>query len=206
MPRRLIALLAAACAIACAPGPVLAADALALKVLGFSPDGRYFGFVQYGMQAEAGTNLAETFLIDTATDRFAQGSPVRVTTEMPEDDFDEAKEVKALLAKSAKRAAVHVSRYNISSSGKVLARVGDARSEEYGSGSDAPGVGSQAVSARHAALGALDLKLDLKEFDWPKSAKLGSHKGAGLCAKEVDWQGRGLPPDRRARWQDHRAQ
>jgi predicted secreted protein len=188
MPRRLIALLAVAAAAVCAATPAPAADALALKVLGFSPDGRYFGFVQYGMQTEAGTNLAETFLIDTSTDRFVQGAPLRVTTEIPDNEFDEAKELKALLAKSAKRAAGHVSRYNISSTGKLLVRVDDARSEEYGSGSDAPGLGAEAVSAKHPALGALELKLDPKEFDWPKTAKLGSHREAGLCAKEVDWQ------------------
>ncbi len=34
--------------------PSQAMEALALKVLGFSPDGRHFGFIQYGGQGDGG--------------------------------------------------------------------------------------------------------------------------------------------------------
>ena len=41
--------------------PARSFDILALKVLGFSPDGRYFGFVQYGPQWEASKLVADTY-------------------------------------------------------------------------------------------------------------------------------------------------
>ena len=152
----------------------MAADAYKVKVLGFSPDGRYFGFVQYGTEADAGRHAAETFVIDTARDRFVPGIPLRVTSEMREENPDEADERKALLAEAGKRNAAEIGRYNVTKLGTMLARAAAAD--------------TKTIAVKHPSLGSFGLKLDIKQFDWPKTSKLGTHKDAPPCAKEVDWQ------------------
>lgn len=188
MFKRMTAVLAFAAAVALAPLPASAADALALKVLGFSADGRYFGFVQYGVQTDAGTNLAETFIIDTATDRFVPGVPIRVITEMSDDNLDEAAEIKALLAQSAKRTAGLVARTGLTRPGAMLGRDAEARTDEPHSGSGGPTAGAKTLNVKHPRLGELNLTLENREIAWPKTSKLGSHKEASLCSEAVDWQ------------------
>jgi predicted secreted protein len=85
--------------------PAQAFDILALRTLGFSPDGRYFAFMQYGPQWEASKLFAETYVIDTSTDRFVPGAPARLSSDM-KDDADSDKlgpELKAFLARADKR-------------------------------------------------------------------------------------------------------
>ncbi len=46
-------------------------------IIGFSPDGRYFAFEQYGVEDGSGFPYAEIFLIDTTADQWVKGYPVR---------------------------------------------------------------------------------------------------------------------------------
>ena len=55
--------------------PVTAGDFAARQILGFSPDGRYFAFEQYGRQDGSGFPYADIFVIDTQTDSWVNGSP-----------------------------------------------------------------------------------------------------------------------------------
>lgn len=55
-----------------------AGDTAAVEVLGFSADGGTFAFEEYGIQDGSGFPYANRFYIDTATDRFVAGTPVRV--------------------------------------------------------------------------------------------------------------------------------
>lgn len=171
-------------------GPVLAYDALALKVLGFSPDGRHFAFMQYGPQWEASRFTADVVVIDANRDRFVQGSPLRVTAEMKDDAAEDqiGPELKAFLAKVTQRSAGLLNTYKVSKPGALLLRVSEARPDQYGSGSDQPTAGPKTATAKHARLGDLKLTIDLKELDWPRTSKLGPHKEAGLCASELDTQ------------------
>jgi predicted secreted protein len=167
--------------------PAQAIESLALKVLGFSPDGRYFAFVQYGGYGDHSSYIAETFVIDTQRDRFVEGVPIRVIVDMREENENEAEELQDLLKNAAKRSAVVMSRYNISRPGTRLVKVAEAKSDEVLSGSDRPTAGADAVTAKHQKIGDLRLKLAAKELPWSKASKLGPHKEAGSCAKEVDW-------------------
>jgi len=187
MLKRILAALAFGLA-ALTGSPALAIESLAVKVLGFSPDGRYFAFVQYGGYGDHSSYIAETFVIDTSRDRFVEGMPVRVTADMREDNPNEDEELKEILATAAKRAEPLMSRYNIVKPGTLLMRVEEAKTQEVASGSDRPVAGIGAVIAKHAQLGDLGLRLDPKELTWPKTSKLGNHKGAASCAKELDWQ------------------
>lgn len=187
MPKWLTAF-AAATAVALAPVQAQAAEALALKVLGFSPDGRYFGFIQYGGQGDGGEYLAETYIIDTGRDRFVPGTPLRIDTIAEESIAEEAEDPAKLLALAVKRSQSLVKKFDVARPGTLLARVEEARTGEPHSGSGGPTSGVKSLSIKHARLGDLNLALDIKEFAWPKTSKVGSHKDAGICAKEVDWQ------------------
>lgn len=59
-------------------GPATAGDFANLNVLGFSSDGSIFAFEEYGVQDGSGFPYANRFYIDTSTDQFISGSPIRV--------------------------------------------------------------------------------------------------------------------------------
>jgi predicted secreted protein len=181
---------AAALFASCATSPAHAFDILALRTLGFSPDGRYFAFMQYAPQWEASKLFAETFVIDTSTDRYVQGAPVQFSIDMKEDaDSDNiGPELKAFLAGADKRNAALIGKHKIGQSGVVLVSVPEARVDDYEHTTDQPppGPGSRTVTAKHPKLGELTLKLETREIDWPKGSRLYAGKQAPSCAKELD--------------------
>lgn len=75
--------LIAALAFLLAGSPALAADGAQFDALGFSPDSRYFGFAQWGIQDGSGFPYWQIFVIDLEKDSFIAGTPVKV---MIEDD------------------------------------------------------------------------------------------------------------------------
>lgn len=81
--RRGLALIAAVGLAALAGGGAHAGDAAARRIIGFSPDGAYFAFEQYGTLdwSDTGSGWSEIDIIDTRTDRFAAGTPIRVVDE-----------------------------------------------------------------------------------------------------------------------------
>ncbi|HYM98324.1 MAG TPA: DUF2259 domain-containing protein [Aestuariivirgaceae bacterium] len=60
---------------------LFAADAAERAILGFSADGRYFAFEQFGVQDGSGFPYSEIFIIDLETDSWLEGTPVRVRLE-----------------------------------------------------------------------------------------------------------------------------
>lgn len=80
----------AALAILTTTCPAAAGDAAARRVIGFSPDGAYFAFEQYTMLYEDDASFSEYVVIDTRTDRFAPGTPVKVLIR-GDDGLDEKK-------------------------------------------------------------------------------------------------------------------
>ncbi|WP_374620510.1 DUF2259 domain-containing protein [Devosia sp.] len=60
--------------------PAAAGSAAAFNPLGFSGDGRYFAFEEFGVADGSGFPFASIYVIDLAEDRWA-GAPVRVTLE-----------------------------------------------------------------------------------------------------------------------------
>lgn len=55
-----------------------AGDTAELNILGFSRNGSVFAFEEYGVQDGSGFPYANRYYIDTATDSYVKGSPVRV--------------------------------------------------------------------------------------------------------------------------------
>jgi len=48
------------------------------RIIGFSPDGGYFAFEEYGIQDGSGFPYANIFLINTVKDSWVTGTPIRV--------------------------------------------------------------------------------------------------------------------------------
>lgn len=61
--------------------PAFAGDAANFAALGFSADGRYFGYEEFGVQDGSGFPYSNIFILDVAEDKWAGGSPFRVTIE-----------------------------------------------------------------------------------------------------------------------------
>ncbi|MGV8936811.1 MAG: DUF2259 domain-containing protein [Allorhizobium sp.] len=68
-----IATLAALCA-----SRVFAGDIAAFQPLGFSSDGSVFAFEEYGIQDGSGFPYANIYAIDTISDKYLAGTPIRV--------------------------------------------------------------------------------------------------------------------------------
>lgn len=77
--------------LALSSGTALAGDFANLNVLGFSSDGNIFAFEQYGVQDGSGFPYADRFYIDTNTDQFISGSPIRVRIEDETADVVQAR-------------------------------------------------------------------------------------------------------------------
>lgn len=64
-----------AAAIVLSAGPALAGDRANLNILGYSEDGRYFAFEEYGVHDGAGGNYSSVYVVDLPADKWTYGSP-----------------------------------------------------------------------------------------------------------------------------------
>ncbi len=69
-----------------------AGDAATLDILGFSADGNIFAFEEYGEQDGSGWAYANRTYIDTRTDRFLPGTPIRILLEDDAGTPDQARQ------------------------------------------------------------------------------------------------------------------
>jgi predicted secreted protein len=148
----------------------VAGDGAALNVLGFSADGRYFAFEQYGEQDGSGSLYSTIAALEVAGDRMVKGSPVAAI--MDPDDPKLGKEPRDkqlgdVRAKAAADAAPLLQQLGIGHPGVMLAAVRRARSRAM---LDAEGV----KAARQAVLSTValpaeafgsDARLMLRDFD-----------------------------------------
>lgn len=61
------------------PAGVRAGDLADLSVLGFGADGKVFAFEEYGVQDGSGFPFSNIYVIDTDTDSWLPGTPIRVS-------------------------------------------------------------------------------------------------------------------------------
>ncbi|MBN9309201.1 DUF2259 domain-containing protein [Devosia sp.] len=96
--------LAASLGLALLASPALAGDAAAIDPIGFSADGRYFAYEEYGVQDGSGFPYDSIFLVDLIADKWV-GTPVRVRLDDETATLDAARqqalsEAKAMLDKA----------------------------------------------------------------------------------------------------------
>jgi predicted secreted protein len=98
-----------------ATASVRAADNAERAIIGFSPDGRYLAFEQFGVQDGSGFPFSEIFILDLDANKWVKGSPFRATVE--KDDAP----VSAARAKAVKAAQALLDQLKTVEPGEVLA-------------------------------------------------------------------------------------
>jgi predicted secreted protein len=111
---RVFSLIALAFAL-CFAKPAYAGDAAERSILGFSPDGRYFAFEQYGVQDGSGFPYSDIFVIDTSTDQWVENSPFRILLK------DERVQLKQARKEAITKAANLLKKLVIAQPGRLLA-------------------------------------------------------------------------------------
>ncbi|MDR9771297.1 DUF2259 domain-containing protein [Rhizobium hidalgonense] len=71
------------------PALSLAGDIANIQPLGFSADGKVFGFQEFGLKEEGGVPYSNTYFVDTENGQYLEGTPFR--TEMTDKDANLSK-------------------------------------------------------------------------------------------------------------------
>lgn len=95
--------------------PVRAADMAERMILGYSGDGRYFAFEQFGIQDGSGFAFSEIFIIDLVQDRWVPGGPIRVRRE------EDGASLRAARRDAMELAGPRLRQYDIGAPFRVLA-------------------------------------------------------------------------------------
>lgn len=103
-----------------AAAPALAGDAAQFAALGFSDDGRYFAYEEFGVQDGSGFPYSNIFILDVTEDEWVGGSPFRVRID------DEQPGLATVRAKSAEAAAPAIAKLQITEPAVLAAMHGDA--------------------------------------------------------------------------------
>jgi predicted secreted protein len=110
-------------------GSARAGDGAAAAALGFSVDGRYFAFEQYGTESVSGMDYAEINAIDVATGRLVGAKPIVVNA----NDIDPKRQGDRLAlvrAEAGRRAAPLLKRLDIEKPGAQIGFVAASRAHE----------------------------------------------------------------------------
>lgn len=125
--------------------PALAGDRAQIGFLGFSDDGRFFAFEEFGVQDGSGFPFSTIFIIDLPADAWVTGSPYRVTLEDDGADVEDARDQASDLAEAK------LDELDISVAANLTALNGDA--EDIGDGHTLvfgpAGYGLEPIQAKH---------------------------------------------------------
>jgi predicted secreted protein len=106
-------------ALALAAAPASAGDRALADFIGFSEEGRYFAFEEYGIQDGSGFPYSTIYLIDLSSDTWVQGSPYRYRAD------DETETLARARNESAAMAAGKIAELGIDQPADVIALNGD---------------------------------------------------------------------------------
>jgi predicted secreted protein len=72
--------------------PTVAGDRALIEYLGYSADGRYFAFEEFGIQDGSGFPFATIYVVDLPADKWVPGTPYRVLLEDDGADVEDARD------------------------------------------------------------------------------------------------------------------
>jgi predicted secreted protein len=101
----------------------LAGDRALLNAIGYSEDGRYFAFEEFGVQDGSGFAYSNIYLIDIAEDKWVEGSPYRVRSE------EEMTPLHVIRAQAASQAFADLEAYGIVTPADMIAFQADGEPE-----------------------------------------------------------------------------
>lgn len=137
--------------------PAVAGDSAQFDAIGYSEDGRYFAFEQFGIQDGSGFPYSEIFLIDLDTDDFVGGAPFRARIDTDGADLGDARSEATEMAQDA------LAEHGISRPALPIVLRGDGELDDEGL-SIAYGIPSYGLAATE---GEYELGLDI--FKAPSS-------------------------------------
>jgi predicted secreted protein len=88
-------------------GTASAGDYADRTIIGFSPDGAYFAFEEYGVQDGSGFPYSNIYVIDTRIDSWVEGTPIRVRID------DETAELTSVRSSAYDQAGAILRQYDI---------------------------------------------------------------------------------------------
>jgi predicted secreted protein len=155
-----------------------AADGAQSRAIGYSPDGRYFAFEQYGIQDGSGYAYADLFVLDTKANTWAKGTPVHVLNE------NESGDIEAALASAAEKAAPMLKDLHVGSSYETLVHmpfteiVAERRKVRFARYYDSMGNGQN-----YDATGSY--VLEVRDVPLPRPAACGEDDGFKIVGVEL---------------------
>jgi len=105
-----------------AAAPAIAGDRANLNILGYSEDGRYFAFEEYGVFDGSGGNYSHIYIVDLPADKWTYGSPFTVEEG---GDTEGPPPLAQTRAKALAKAQEKLKPLKISTSVEILALLGD---------------------------------------------------------------------------------
>jgi predicted secreted protein len=145
-----------------------AGDGAAVHVLGFSADGRYFAYEQYGEQDGSGTLHSTIIAVETVGDRLVKGMPVAALMDPDHPALGKEpreKQLADIRAKAAADAAALLQQLGIAGAGTQIAAVLNSRSRAMLDPEQVKAVRQTTVSAIPLPTFGADARLMLREFD-----------------------------------------
>lgn len=102
-------------------GPVAAGDRALLDILGYSEDGAYFAFEEFGIQDGSGFAYSNIYVLELATDSWVPGTPVRFRPGVETEDVP----LPVVRARALDMAMPVLDRLGIVWPADILALIGD---------------------------------------------------------------------------------
>ena len=138
--------------------PSFSAERAELSVIGYSPDGKYFAFEEYGIQDGSGFAYSSIYVVDLAADKWVEGSPFHVRAE------DEEKSVFEIRATAFGNAADLLQELTIERTARLIAHKADGEfGDEIGLKFGVPG-----YSKPGDVWGEYELSLDIYKAPSPQ--------------------------------------
>lgn len=106
--------------------PAAAADNALLNMIGYSADGAYFAFEQYGIQDGSGFAYSDVFVVDLVNDKWVSGTPFEVQAE------DEDASLSSIRAEAMGKAKASIAKYKFEVPVQILALIGDGDASQNG--------------------------------------------------------------------------
>ena len=99
--------------------PAMAADRALINIIGYSEDGNYFAFEQFGIQDGSGFAHSEVFVVDLANDKWTAGTPFEVQAE------DEERSLADVRLEALGKAQGSLDKYRIGVPVEILVMIGE---------------------------------------------------------------------------------
>jgi len=106
--------------------PACAADRASASVVGYSADGRYFAFEEFGIQDGSGFAYSTYYMIDLSQDRWVVGTPIRVQAD------NEGQTLEAIRKTARADAETFLADFAISQPAELLVAIGDGAPDQDG--------------------------------------------------------------------------